>query len=248
MEKNPQTNLKPVPSGDLVTEQMLENLPPVVRKHLQFTGAVGCPRIKNVRLEQSGIFRMDPEKPWMPFTAVQTYSVNPPSLEWKARFKLAGLPLMRGQDRYESGHGHMYGKLAGLFTVFDARGEELDQATRIRFLNEIMWFPTAYLEDYITWEQIDDRSARVTFTDHEVSVSGVMHFAEDGRLKNFTCLRYRENQGEYSLDPWSTPITGYKEMAGLNLPLKGKAVWNLPDGDMPYAELEIRKIDYNLPA
>ena len=68
-----------------------------------------------------------------------------------------------------------------------------------------------------------------------------------GRLTNFTTMRYREMGGEYSLDPWSTPITAYGEFSGLNLPARGQAVWNLPSGALPYADLQITSVQYNTP-
>ena len=71
-----------------------------------------------------------------------------------------------------------------------------------------------------------------------------MYFDEVGRLTNFTAMRYREIEGEYSLDPWSTPMTEYGERAGLILPVRGTAVWNLASGDLPYAELEITEVEY----
>jgi hypothetical protein len=142
----------------------------------------------------------------------------------------------------------MFGKLAGIFTVFDVTGEKLDQATMIHYLNEIMWFPTAFLGENISWEKADERSARVTFSDHGKSVSARMFFDEAGRLTNFTTLRYREIDGDFSLDPWSTPILDYGERAGLKLPIRGQAVWNLDSGDLPYADLEITELEFNCAA
>jgi hypothetical protein len=43
-------------------------------------------------------------------------------------------------------------------------------------------------------------------------------------------------------------MTAYGEFAGLKLPVRGQAVWNLPSGDLTYAELEITQIEYNTPA
>jgi hypothetical protein len=229
----------------LVTAEMLENLPEQVQRYMAYTGVVGKPWINTVHLQQTGKFRLDLDRPWMPMTAEQWYTTNPPSFVWNARFKLAGLPLLRARDKYEAGHGHMFGKIAGLFTVFDVRGVELDQGTMLRYLNEMMWFPSALLGENISWESVDDNTAEVTFTDFGKSVSARMFFDEVGRLINFTALRYREVGGAFSLDPWSTPITDYGVHAGLNLPVRGKAVWNLPAGDLLYADLEITWIDYN---
>jgi hypothetical protein len=229
----------------LITSDMLENLPEPVQRYMAYTGVVGNPWIDTVRLKQVGRFRQGLDRPWMSVTAEEFYTASPPTLIWNARFKVAGLPLLRARDKYESGQGHMFGKLAGLITVFDVRGEKLDQATMIRYLNEIMWFPTAFLGESITWEDVDAHSAQVTFSDCGKSVSGRVFIDDAGRLTNFTAMRNREIGGEFSLDPWSTPIMGYGERAGLNLPIRGQAVWNLPSGDLPYAELEITEVEYN---
>lgn len=238
--------MKQLKSHDgLITSEMLEVLPSPVQRYLSYTGVEGYPWINNVHLKQAGKFRQGSDRPWMPLIADEYYTIDPPSLIWNARFKVAGLPILRAEDKYDSGHGHMFGKLARIFTIFDVSGEELDQATMIRFLNEIMWFPTAFLGENISWEYVDQQSAQVTFRDHGKSVSGQMFFDDIGRLTNFTTMRYRESDGEFSLDPWSTPILGYGERAGLKLPIHGQAVWNLESGDLPYADLEITEVQYN---
>jgi hypothetical protein len=229
----------------LVTTGMLRDLPEVVQRYLTYAGVVGKPWINTVHLRQEGRFRLASDRPWMPVTAVQYYTTGPPGFVWNARFKLAGLPLLRARDAYEDGHGHMFGRLAGLFTVFNVHGEQLDQGAMLRYLNEMMWFPTAFLGENITWQGVDDHSARVTFTDHGKSVSALMTFDAQGRLVNFEAMRYRENHGSFSLDPWSTPVTEYGVRAGLNLPVSGKAVWNLSSGELSYAELDITHIEYN---
>ena len=229
----------------LVTAEMLKDLPQTVQRYLDYTGVVGKPWVNNVHLKQTGRFRQGLERPWMPMTAEQWYTISPPAFVWKARFKIAGLPLLSARDKYESGHGHMFGKLAGLFTVFDVRGEKLDQGTMLRYLSEMIWFPIAFLGENISWESVDDQTAQVTFTDHGKSVSAQMYFDEIGQLTNFTTERYREIGGDFSLDPWSTPITSYGVREGLNLPVRGQAVWNLPDGDFAYVDLEITEIKYN---
>lgn len=236
------------PQGEkLVSAAMLDQLPEPVQRYLHYTGLVGKPWAEAAYLKQAGRFRLGADRPWMPMTAQEWYTVSPPSLLWKARFKMAGLPLVSARDRYEAGQGHMFGKVAGLYTVFDARGPELNQATMIRYLNEIMWFPSAFLGEYITWQSVDDRSADAIFTDGDKSVSGRWFFDDEGRITNFTTKRYREVDGDYSLDDWSTPITGYGVLAGLNLPTQGQAVWHLPDGDLIYAELTITEVEYNTP-
>jgi len=72
-----------------------------------------------------------------------------------------------------------------------------------------------------------------------------LFFDDDGRLTNFRAKRYREIGGDFSLDEWATPISEYGTLAGLNLPLRGQAVWHLPEGDLIYADLAITELEYN---
>jgi hypothetical protein len=117
----------------------------------------------------------------------------------------------------------------------------------LRYLNEMTWFPTALLSDYVTWQAVDDHSFDVTFTDCGKSVTARFIVDEQGRLTNFITQRYRENKGLYTLDTWTTPMTEYGVLAGLNLPIRGQAVWKLPAGDLPYADLKLTEIEYNGP-
>jgi hypothetical protein len=228
-----------------ITTELLETLPQPIQRYMRWTGVVGHSWTNHVYLEQTGRFRMAPDKPWMPMRAVQTYNTNPPSFEWKARFKLFGLPLMRAHDRYQHGHGHMSGKLAGLITIFDVQGEKLDQGAQLRYLSEAIWFPIAFLGENMNWEPIDDHSARITMSDAGRHVSGVLHVDSDGRPINFTCQRYFMQGDDFSLEQWSTPMTHYAPMAGLNLPIRGAAQWKLKDGDFTYIELEITRVEYS---
>ena len=113
------TNKHSLRNDRLITTGMLQNLPEPVQRYMAYTGLAGKPWIDTVRLKQAGRFRQGLDRPWMPMTAEQTYTTNPPAFVWNARFKVAGLPLMRARDKYESGQGHMFGKIAGLFTIFD---------------------------------------------------------------------------------------------------------------------------------
>jgi hypothetical protein len=231
----------------LVTADVLKQLPEPAQRYLNYTGVVGQPWINTVHVKYTGIFRLAADKPWMSIKADQVYTTNPPGFHWKARFKMFGLWMMSGSDTYKGGHGHMFGKVAGLYTIFNARGPELDQGTMMRYLNEMTWFPIALLSDYVTWQAVDDHSVDVTFTDCGQSVTARFVIDEAGRLTNFITQRYRENKGTYTFDTWTTPMTEYGTRAGLNLPIRGQAVWTLSTGDLPYADFTLSTIEYNEP-
>jgi hypothetical protein len=107
----------------------------------------------------------------------------------------------------------------------------------------MMWFPDAYLNNYIKWEPVDANSAKATMTVNGTTASAILKFDGDGKLVDFIAERYMETTKE----TWSTPVAGYKDFNGMMLPSGGKAVWKLKSGDFCYIELELVDIEYNTP-
>jgi hypothetical protein len=46
--------------------------------------------------------------------------------------------------------------------------------------------------------------------------------------------------------PWSTPISGYREVDGIRIGALGDANWVEPTGEWTYGKFEIRSIAYNV--
>lgn len=240
-------NKPDTPTERVVTEDMLEPLPEPVQRYMRWTGVVGKPWIRTAHIRQEGVFRLAADKPWMPMRAEQVFTVDPPGFVWHARFKMFGLPLFSANDSYRDGQGHMFGKAAGLFTLFDDSSEQLTLGTLTRYLSEMIWFPIAYLGDNITWTAVDDRSADVTLTDHGRTAGGRMFIDELGRPVSFETMRYKEDKGEYTLLPWHTPSTDWGYSGGLNLPLRGEVYWLMPEGKLTYGDFKIAAVEYNRP-
>ncbi len=231
---------------ELITEADLAKLPEAVQRWLRRAGVVGKPRVNCVRLKQRGRFRQKPGQAWMPFEAEEYFSSDPPAFVWSVSMRAAPLFSVKGRDLYSEGRGNMLIRPLGLFTAADARGPEIDQGALTRFLNEIMWFPDAALNDYVVWEAIDDDAARATMTYGGVSASAVFHFSASGDLVTMVAERYRSLGDSFSLDTWSTPISAYGEFQGRRLPVQGEGVWHLADGDFAYIRIELLEIEYDV--
>jgi uncharacterized protein DUF6544 len=229
-----------------ITEAHLLGLPEVVQRYLRYSQVVGKETIRTVRLKQIGKFRQSAQQPWMKLDAEEYYSVNPPGFLWVGTIRKAGLPVVRARDRYRDGKGNMQIKLGTIFTIADTTGAEMDQASMMRYLNEMIWFPTAFLGPNVSFEPVDQTSARVTLTDLGKQVTATMFFDNKGRLTDFVAPRYREVKGKYELETWSTPITEYGEYGGLKLPVNGKAVWKLKEGDLEYIDVFIPDLEFNV--
>ena len=226
----------------VVTEEMLADLPNPVRRYLRYTGVVGKPFPGTVRLRQKGRMRLGQR--WVALEAEEHYSVRPPGFVWAGTARLGPLPVARARDMYAGGQGRLQVKVASLWPVADASGAQMDQGEMMRYLSEMIWFPAAFLAGNISFEAVDDSSARVTLTDHGRTATGTLVFDAEGRVADFVAQRYR-TPGASSPDTWSTPFTGYGEFEGLRLPTRGTAVYKLPAGDLEYIDVTVTELRYD---
>ncbi len=230
---------------EVITQQDLENLPEPVKKWMNYAGVVGKNRLATVRLKQKAEMKLEKEKSWMPVEAEQYFTVNPPGFIWKARIKAALFFHIVGRDKYVNGKGNMQIKILSLFTIADAIGKEIDQGTLLRYLAETVWFPSAALSDNITWEDIDEKRAKATMRFEGITASGIFSFSDEGYVTNFEAKRYKETNGQYSLETWSVNMEEYKDLQGFRVPTKGEVTWKLDDGDFTWYRFEITDIEYN---
>jgi hypothetical protein len=232
-------------TGQLVESRELEHLPPPVRRWLEVSGVVGHARAVSVRLQQRGELRTAPDKPWMPVDATQVFSVDPPGFVWSVDARMMRVLPIAGRDHYVAGHGRMLIKLAALFPVADATGPEIDQGAMLRYLGEIVWFPSAALSDTIVWEPIDARSARATMRFAGQSVSAVFAFDERGRFASLTGQRYMGSGPGAGLETWFIPATAWGKFCGVEVPVQGTVTWKLASGDFDYYRWEILDVQIN---
>lgn len=231
-----------------VSEEMLADLPEPARRYLRHAGVAGEPLVDTVRIRQRCRMRMAPGAPSFPLVAEQWYTVDPPGFIWDATVPAEGLPLIRGRDGYLEGRGLMTIRLGSLVPLVDASGPEMDDASLLRHLSEMTWFPSAFLRDNITWEAIDDAHVRVTLVDGDRRATGVLEIDAEGRLVAFRTERHAMVGKGFELRPWTAPTHAYGELAGLRLPVRGAAVWTLPDGsELEYITVELVEVEYDPP-
>jgi len=230
----------------LVTEADLAGLPGPVRRWLRYSQVVRKARPVTIRLKQEGQFRLSEERGWMPFTAEEYYTTDPPGYIWVATFKTAPLLSIFGRDRYNDGTGSINMRLLYVIPVANKSGGGLDQGALLRYLNETMWFPAAVVSPYITWEAIDARSARATMSYGKVTASATFVFDEQGRLTDMRAERYDDAKGRVL--PWSTPIRAYGQFGGVRIPVEGDGKWEYESGDFTYIRLRVTDVEYDRPA
>jgi len=227
----------------IVVQENLNELPEPVQYWLSAAGIVGQPIPRTIRLRQEGEIRLGPDQPWMPFHADQYYTIDPPAFIWRVSASAVPGLFIRGVDLFRDGRGSMQMKPLALSTVVDASGPKLDQGSALRYLQETVWFPFAALSDAISWEAIDDRSARATLTLDTITVSGMFFFDKAGQIIDFHALRFRD---EDALQPWNTPMHEHGEYNGVVVPTEGEGIWGSGDDSFTYIRLRLVNLDYDV--
>lgn len=233
------------PENTLLTQEKISALPPVVQQWLVRSNAIGKPVVHTVRLKQTGEMRTTTDGKWMPVTAEQYFNADEPGFIWIADVQAAPLIHLSGRDKYENGKGHMLIKALSLIPVADATGKETDQGSMLRYLAEIIWFPSAAVSPYITWEEIDPHAAKATITYGGISASGIFRFTNDGDMLSFEADRYYNRKEGATLEKWYIENKKYGDPGGIRMPLASEVTWKLKSGDFTWYKLEITDVEYN---
>ena len=228
-----------------ITKEDLQSLPAFVQRYLRFAGVVGKPHIRKASIRQEGLLRTQPEQAWAPLTTVENYWVNPPAFEWQG--KTTPLPMVKitSRDQFIDGKGHLQVKLLSLLKVADLAGVEVDEIAALRFLSAMAWFPTAFLEDYVRWEPMEEGKARVMVNVYDIHISGTCYFGDDGELVRITAMRYRKMKDGYEKSEWSTLFGAYKQINDFSIPTESGSLWHLGEDDFRYIRVRLLDVQYN---
>ena len=133
-------------------------------------------------------------------------------------------------------------RLFGLLHVVKKAGKDIDQAETVTFFNDMCLMDRDTLsEKRITWQAIDSNSAKATFTNHAISISAILSFNEQGQLIDFI-----SNDRDVNHYPFSTPVSNYKNIKGINIMTYGETIWHYPDGKFVYGKFNFKEVEYNV--
>ena len=116
----------------------------------------------------------------------------------------------------------------------------------MRFLAEAAWYPTALLPSQgVTWEAVDERTARATLRDRGLSVTLLFRFGEDGLISSIRAeARGRVVGGKTVPTPWEGRCWNYALRNGMRVPMDGEVAWLLPEGPKPYWRGHLTRVEF----
>lgn len=228
----------------------LADLPAPVQRYFRAALTEGQPMVAAVRIEHAGTFnRSATAEQWKPFTSNQRVVTRRPGFDWDARIAMMpGLPV-HVHDAYVAGEGVLHAAVLGLVTVADLKGPgEVARGELMRFFAESAWYPTALLPSQgVSWEAVDDRSARATLKDGGLALTLLFRFDGDGLIDTVRAeSRGRMAGGKVVPTPWEGRFWDYAVHDGMRVPREGEVSWMLPEGAKPYWRGRITRISYEL--
>jgi hypothetical protein len=224
-------------SVDTISEEDLAHLPVSVVRYFKHCGYIGSvkPAYAEVFFEKSRI-KLQPDRKWMKLKTHQFNFVAEPARIAYMKAVMMGIVPFEGRDKYSNGHGHMFGVIGRLIKVFDEKEPEIAQGAAIVLLAEALLIPNYALQDYITWEPVDENTANARFVHKGVDVGGTFHFNERGEYIRFTSndRPYMNPDGTYTKLPYTIEIRSYRQQGEQLIAKDVAAIWNLPQGDFEY--------------
>jgi len=232
---------------EILTEREIQHLPIIVQRYLRYVGVIGKEKVLNVRVEFEGRIRSDSGNGWMKLNSVQYNFTDKPSRIFYIKARRMGIPAV-GIHLYKDETAIMRIKLAGLFTVADAKGPEMNQGETVTLFNDMcLMAPATLIDKNIQWETVDSLTVKARFTNGHITISATLLFNEQGELINFISYdRFETKDGKtYKNYPWITPVDGYHTINGYRIATGAKTIYKHPDGDFCYGEFTVKNIEYN---
>ncbi|MCW8934525.1 MAG: hypothetical protein OQK98_07355 [Gammaproteobacteria bacterium] len=216
------TSLQPA-NPEQYDPSMVANLPEPARRFFNFSIAPGTPLYTVAEIDMGGQFSLGSlEKP--DYQAMQAYQVlaAPHGFVW--RLKLPGLVPVSGSD---SARWTRF-RILGFIPVARMGGEsDHSRSAYGRYVAEaVFWTPAAILPRAgVTWEEIDENTARVTMTHEKISQAVDVTVNAEGQPVEVSFKRWSNANPEkiHRLQSFGGYLSDFRIVQGFKLPFSIEA-------------------------
>lgn len=233
---------------EFFTEEEISYLPEPVQKYFRYCGYLGKIKMINAKVEWEEFnLKLSPDKNWMDTKVVQLNSIPEPARIVYMKTHLFKFIKFEGRDKFQNGYGSMKGKLANIINIFDEENSYMDQSALVTVLSEALFIPNYALQDYITWEEIDENKSKATIKYNNIKASGIFYFDNDGKFyKFYTEDRYYNEGDNNKLVPWVIYVDNYQTINDIKIANEVRASWLLENQEYEYFKGKISNVIFNV--
>lgn len=233
---------------ETLSEGDIALLPETVKRYIRYSGSVGKEKIRNMRISfSSEMFRTPGGAPLKASSRQYNFYGDLGRL-FLMNARMFGLPVV-ARHLYREEKATFIVRAASLFTMVDASGTDLSKTETVTLLNDMCVFaPAALVDGRLQWRELSARETEVTLTNGPYTVSATLTFGENGELTDFVSLDRSalQDDGSFKAEPWSTPVSRYRNIRGRRIPTYGETIWRRETGDFVYGRFTLVDIEYNV--
>ncbi len=232
----------------LILEEDIAHLPEPVQRYMNYSGFIGRENMMNAEVKWSDSkIRLKPDQGWMNLKTLQVNSVKEPMRAAYMKGRMFGIPI-EVREIFQNGTGNMSGKIAGRFTIFNNNDHEVLESVLLTILSEAPLVPGYLFADYITWEPVDENTAKARLQYKQFDVGGTFYFNDLGEYIRFETneRNYEDRTDGYRKEKWTILVHGYQEKDGIKFPTGVSVIWNLQEGDFEYWTGTITEVIFNV--
>jgi uncharacterized protein DUF6544 len=248
-ERDVDQRLVNLPPAEIVSDSDIARLPEPVQRYLRNAGVVGQARVANFYVRMHGRIRSGRGARWLPIAAEQYNFIGEPARLFYMTSSMFMIPVL-GYHRFAGPTATMKIKAAGVVTVADTSGDEMNRSETVTIFNDMcVMAPATLIDRSITWEPVDSSTARARFAASAGTITAELQFTPTADLNDFVS----DDRSALMSDGrtmrrlrWSTPLTSWRSFGAVRLASKGEARWHEPDGEYAYLELTLDEVRYNV--
>ena len=212
------------PRSPDTSDAALAALPPPVQRYLRFAFPdPSAARHVVMRVEMEGQFRRPLTESFNPTTAQQMASSATPALVFDATTPIMGVLWARAFDGYVNGRMEMRAKLLSAVEVVhenEFSSPALNLISLRRWLMESATYPQALLPGgHVTWEAIDEHSARAVARLGEQRIGVIARFSPSGEMLGMEAETDGDLNTPYHGSGEHVARSDYRLMQGVRVPM-----------------------------
>lgn len=222
-----------------------ESLPEPVRKWLRRSGIDEHSAIRSVWAHQELKMKFKSgQDRWVDAQAEQVSFVEPAAFIWKVKLEMSPLIQIRGRDIFSEHHTEMHIRANGLIDVVKADGPKTAEGSLIRYLGELVWYPSAALLQAVEWKTIDSLNAIAVIRAGGQSAQARFTFDESGRFRALSAMRFMGENDEQHHE-WVTEAFEWQVFDGVEVPTAIEVSWMLPEGKWTWLKVHVTNLQWN---
>ncbi|MCF8260630.1 MAG: hypothetical protein K9J12_07650 [Melioribacteraceae bacterium] len=235
-------------SIELVNAQSekFKSLPLPVRRYLLTKNIDPTKQIQTMRMKQEGRYKLRFNKEYLDMTAELYVDYGDKEFIWFANVTQTKPFFTTVIDNYfKSQGGRARTKLMAIVRTRDDIGISVNKANMLQMLADLMWNPSFLLSSSISWDSIDDFSARCTLMDEFTNVAATFFFDTDNELVRIEAQRPEGTKEDFKRRLWEVRVLEHGNFDGNILPYRVEYVYFAGENEYPYMEIKVNELEYN---